>query len=213
VWLAGGCRQKTIVEQTNTLNIQSELTQNEVQIFETLCDSIYGDKGYKIVQQYFQRERGIDGIDTIFDNNMIFQLFSNSEIIYQDTLFSFVGIIDFRDFNGDNLKDILIQNISDVRSNWTYYLLIVDTLQNKVKKITGFEEIKNPNYLPQYNLIDNYVMSGTNWTSFYEIQNDTIRDFNIVIYDDLRDTSTAYEDNYEKAIKKILKQKKIEKTN
>ena len=178
--------------------------ETNLKIFETLCDTIYKNKDYKIVQQYFP-----GGIDTVSDNNTVFQLFSKQEIIYQDTLFSFTREIDFQDFNGDNIKDILIHNISDFRSNWTYYLLIVDTINNSVKKIKGFEEIKNPNYLPEYNLIGNYVISGENWTSFYEIQNDTIRDFNIVIYDNQYENST-YDEEYKKAITKILKQRQHE---
>jgi len=49
--------------------------------------------------------------------------------------------------------------------------------------IKGFEEIKNPSYIPNHNLIDNYVNSGKNWTSFYKIQGDSIKDFDIVVYD------------------------------
>ncbi|NDV59269.1 hypothetical protein [Bacteroides sp. 519] len=164
--------------------------QTIFQTFETPCDINNKNKSYKIVQQYFP-----NGVDTISNNNMIFQLFSNNEVIYQDTLYSFTGETEFRDFNGDNLEDILIQNISDARSNWTYYLYLVDTVNNSVKRIKGFEKIKNPNYLSQYNLIDNYVNSGENWTSFYKIQNDTIRDFNVVIYD-----NSTYDEEYKKAI-------------
>jgi hypothetical protein len=109
----------------------------------------------------------------------------------------------FSDFNGDNIKDILIQNISDVRSNPTYYLYLVDTTHDKLTKIRGFEEIKNPSYVSKYNLIDNYVLSGQTWTSFYKIQNDTIKDFDIVIYDDNLGNGN-YERDYNKAIKKIL---------
>jgi hypothetical protein len=150
-------------------------------------------------------------IDTMARGNTRFQLFSSTssrkEIIYQDRLYSNTREIEFRDFNGDNVKDILIQNISDARSNWTYYLLLVDTVNNKIKKIKGFEEIKNPRFLPNYNLIDNYVNSGENWTSFYKIQNDTIRDFGFTIYDNLEEDST-YSEAYKKALVKILAMEK-----
>lgn len=177
------------------------------QRFETLCDSVYKNKNYKIIQDYFP-----DGIKNDTNNNNIIFTFtkvydSNINEIFKDTIFSSDGDIEFRDFNGDNVRDILIQNISDVRSNWTYYLYLVDTTHDILKKIKGFEEIKRPNYLPEYDLIDNYVMSGTIWTSFYKIEKDSIKDFEIVIYDDQTDNGN-YERNYNKAIKSILKKEK-----
>jgi hypothetical protein len=176
--------------------------------YETLCDSIYKNKGYKIIQTYFP-----EGIDTISNNNTVFQLLrttgSKQKIIYQDTIYSLTGEIKFRDFNNDGIKDILIQNISDVRSNWTYYLYLVDTVTDKLKMIKGFEEIKNPNYIPKYNLIDNYVNSGKNWTSFYKIQDDIIKDFDIVIYDGQTDAENEkYIQAHKKAIQTILKNEK-----
>ena len=177
-----------------------------IKVFEIVCDSIYKDRGYKIIQSYFP-----DGIDTINNNNSVFQLLRTKEskqiILYQDTIYSRTGEIAFRDFNNDGIKDILIQNISDVRSNWTYYLYLIDTISDRIKKIKGFEEIKNPNYLPQYDLVDNYVNSGQDWTSFYKIKGDTIKDYNIVIYDDHTDKGT-YDSDYKKAIQTILKNEK-----
>ena len=82
-------------------------------------------------------------------------------------------------------------------------MCLVDTTQNKLKKIKGFEEIKNPNYLPQYNLIDNYVMSGQIWTSFYKILGDSVKDFDIVIHDDQIDNG-HYVREYKKAINSIM---------
>jgi len=117
--------------------------------------------------------------------------------------------VKFEDFNKDKVKDILVQNISDVRSNWTYYLYFVDTANDKLKKIKGFEEIKNPNYIREYDLIDNYVMSGRNWTSFYKIQGDSIKDFNIVIYDGENENGrVTYNKDYKKAIATILGKEK-----
>ena len=65
--------------------------------------------------------------------------------IFRDTIESTVQEVKFTDFNNDNIKDILIQNISDVRSNWTYNLYIVDKKLDFIRKIKGFEDIKNPN--------------------------------------------------------------------
>lgn len=174
--------------------------------FMTDCDSIYKDKGYRIIQHHF-----LDGIDTEGEYNTVFRFLrvtdSDQNVIYQDTIYSRTSKMEFRDFNNDGVKDILIQNISDARSNWTYYLYLVDTVGGKIKKIKGFEEIKNPNYLPQYDLICNYVVSGKDWTSFYKIKGDSIKDYEIVIYDDHTENGT-YESDYKKAIQTILKNEK-----
>ncbi len=104
---------------------------------------------------------------------------------------------------------ILIQNISDVRSNWTFNLYLVDTINDKLTKVKGFEEIKNPKFLSKYNLIDNYVMSGRNWTSFYKIENNKIKEYDIVIYDgEDKNGKVTYDNDYKKAIKTILTNEK-----
>jgi len=183
----------------------SSYGQNEVKVFETKCDSIYKNKEYKIIQQHFQN--GIAGNE---EKNTIFSFIriinSKEVLIFKDTIFSSTGEIEFRNFNNDRIKDILIQNTSDVRSNWTYYLYIVDTLHDRLKKIKGFEEIKAPNYLPKYDLIDNYVMSGQIWTSFYKIEGNHIKDFGIVIYDNQSDDG-KYKRAYNKSLKQILARK------
>jgi hypothetical protein len=186
---------------------QNSLTNNPAdnsEIVEINCDSIYTDKGISIK---------LFPLDTKKDNEpeykfiflTIKQQNGQSFEIFRDTIESTVQEVKFVDFNNDNIKDILIQNISDVRSNWTYNLFIVDKNLDVIRKIKGFEEIKNPNYLTKYDLIDNVVMSGRNWTSFYKIVGDSIRDFEIVIYDgEDENGKVTYDEEYKKAIKTIL---------
>ncbi len=123
--------------------------------------------------------------------------------IVEDSVQSHFGEILFEDFNNDGVKDILVENISDVRSNLTYYLYLVDLKNDKLQKIKNFEQIKNPEYLPKYNLVSNLVMSGRNWTRFYKIQNDSIKDFNIMI-EQGEDENDTYDQDYAKSIKAIL---------
>lgn len=182
-------------------------TTEEKQTFEIILDSIYDNKHYKIVQDYYSNGIGSDSSNsnTIFS----FMMTENKkvEILYIDTVYSHTGEIEFKDFDGDNVKDILLQNLSDVRSNWTYNLYLVDTTQNQIRKVIGFEKIKNPNYLPENDLIDNTVMSGRNWTSFYKIQGDSIKDYGIVIYDNQNEDGN-YDREYKKAIKTVLMKEK-----
>lgn len=193
-------QQKEHKSSTDTVSeTKSETT-------EILCDTVYVNKDYKIALTTFDPT---NEDETIPNTLFTFSKLTNGKWlpIFSDSIFSRVQEVRFDDFNNDKVKDILVQNYSDVRSNWTYYLYLVDTTQNKLKKIKGFEEIKNPNYLPQYNLIDNYVNSGQNWTSFYKIMGDTIKDLGTVIYDDQKDDG-SYDREYKKAIKTILTKEK-----
>ena len=176
---------------------------------EIVCDSLYPNNHYKI---------SIKGNYDFLDKNdcnsefILYQLDKNKYVeIYKDSIFiQYVNDIKFEDFNNDNVKDILIHNISDVRSNWTYNLYLVDLKNNKLKKIKGFNEIKNPRFLSKYNIIDNEVMSGSNWTSFYKIEGDSIKDFGYVIYqgEDEEGNLYNYEEDYNNTLKKIIKNKK-----
>ena len=203
--------QKTTFSHVDSLKLtQTENRKDKNTEFETteiLCDSIYNDKGYKIILTKFDPKN--DGEEVNF--NTIFELYKlvngQYDLIYSDSIFNTVLEVKYADYNNDNIKDILLQNNSDVRSNWTYYLYLVDSKNDKLKKIKGFENIKNPKFQTKYNLIYNYVNSGTNWTSFYEIRKDSIIDYNIVVYDDLTENST-YKQEYRNAIKRILNDKK-----
>ncbi len=189
--------------KTKQKSLSNKHTENS-EIVEIKCDSIYKDQGISIKLVAYDTTKKLSKQEFIF---LISKLQNGMHReIFRDTIESTVGVVKFSDFNNDKIKDILIQNNSDVRSNWTYYLYIVDENTNSIKKIKGFEEIKNPNYLQKYDLIDNMVASGRNWTSFYKIIGDTIKDFNIVIYDGEDEKGIyTYDTDYKKAIKKILR--------
>lgn len=178
------------------------ITETKFESTEIVCDTVYPNKAYKISLLAFDP---MNEDETVPNTLFTISKLTNGKYlpIFSDSIFNSVQEVHFEDFNNDKVKDILVQNYSDVRSNWTYYLYLADTVHDKFKKIKGFEEIKNPNYLPQYNLIDNYVMSGQIWTSFYKITGDTIKDFDIVIYDNQADDG-SYDREHKKAVKSIL---------
>lgn len=182
---------------TNSLTIKENANSKKIEIN---CGSIYQNKGYKITLSLFDSNFiNENGSNSLF----VLSKLSNGKYlpIFSDSILNEDQEIHFRDFNNDKVKDILIQNISDVRSNWTYYLYIVDTLNDQLKKIKGFEKIKNPEYIAAQNLVDNYVLSGRNWTNFYRIINDTIKDYDIIVYDDQNDlTGKEYKFGFEEAI-------------
>ena len=205
-----GVQTKTSI--ADTLKIVSTTLDKKIKDdFETTeinCDSVYLGKGYKLTLRKFD---STNEDKTKFNSVFSFQKRSAGKYseIFSDSIFNVVQDVKFEDFNNDKVRDILIQNFSDVRSNWTYYLYLVDTIHDSLKKIQGFEEIKNPSYVSGYGLIDNYVVSGTNWTSFYKIKLDTIFDFEIVIYaDPSLENDSKYDRDYKKAIKTILEREK-----
>ena len=178
---------------------------NELDTIDIDCDSIYPEQGISITHIKYEHES--DGY--LKEKNSVFIYYKTTagvkEEIYRDTIFSRLQTIKFEDFNNDRVKDILVENISDVRSNLTYYLYLVNPVTYRLAKIKGFEEIKNPKYKAKYDIIDNYVMSGQNWTSFYKINNNRVRDLNIVIYDD--GNTVRFDKMYKKAIIRITERR------
>ncbi|WP_346860147.1 XAC2610-related protein [uncultured Draconibacterium sp.] len=167
------------------------------------CDSIFKTKGYQINLTRFDFQ---SVNESNFNSIFIFsRLIDNKTVdIFKDSIFTRVQEIKFEDYNNDHIKDILIQNYSDVRSNWTYYLYLVDKTNNTLIKVKGFEEIKNPKFNPEYNIVENYVISGKNWTSFYKIDSDKIIDFDITIFDgEDEDGNYTYDEDYKNAINLI----------
>ena len=177
-------------------------------ISENIYESYYPNREYKITLTAFEFIND-DEDESELNTILTISKLNNGKYIpyYTDSIFSKVKQIKFEDYNNDNVKDILIQNYSDVRSNWTYNLYVFENNQRKLTKIKGFEEIKNPKYLSKYNLIDNYVNSGQNWTSFYKIKRDSIINFDIIVYDDQTEDGT-YEREYNKALQSILTKEK-----
>ena len=195
------------------LTFQTLLFSQNKEVKTINCDSIFNKKGYAVTLEYDPKD---DSWEETKPN--IFFTFSkmvngNQKIIHQEKLFSQFKNVEFIDFNGDAIKDILVENISDVRSNLTYNLFIVDLKNQKLRKIEGFNDIKNPNYLEKYDLIDCLVMSGKNWTSFYKIEGNKIKDFGYVIEDgeDENGKDLEYDKNYALTLAKILKSEKVKK--
>lgn len=201
-------KDKDISEQfENIKTVKTDPEKKRNQYFkktEIICDSIY-NKGYKVVLSKFSREKSYSA--GIYNSVFQFYVYKNGNYIktFSDSIQSHFNRVKFEDFNNDNVQDILVENISDVRSNLTFHLYLVDTVNNQLTKIRGFEKIKNPNYLADYDIVDNYVMSGSNWASFYKILGDSVVDYDVVIYDSLDENgSRSYREKHSEAIKRIL---------
>ncbi|WP_421753323.1 XAC2610-related protein [Croceimicrobium sp.] len=104
------------------------------------------------------------------------------QVIYSDLIHSDFEKVEFKDFNSDYIPDLLIQCASDVRSNWTYNLYLIEKDGPSLKKIEGFNEIKNPDWDYETGLIRSYVVSGQDYEELYRInRNDSVERFEWVI--------------------------------
>lgn len=183
--------------------IKSNFFYDSIFKYNFVSDTIYSHKNYKL--KLITLDARISEFNDMFNSLLIVE--KNNQIIFSDTILKQKqNEIILEDYNGDGIEDFLIYFSSSARSNEYYKLYLVDTLKNKFTKIKGFDEIPNPKYISEYNIISNYALSGKNWSGFYKIQDDSIFDFNIYIEDDLSEESN-YDIEYQKAIKKILKMK------
>ena len=132
------------------------------------------------------------------ESNFHLTIYKDKKPILEDEIFSKLGEIEFQDFNGDGIKDVLVQNISDARSNWTYYLYLYDKKNKTFKKVKNFETIKNPTFNSNFKTIESYVVSGKNYLKLYKIKNNNIENLDIIIDDD----STNFDIEYKKALLK-----------
>jgi hypothetical protein len=120
------------------------------------CDSVFSEPGYYI--QFIT-------LDSLVNNQtnsiLVFgqRNKGGQEQIYIDTLYSKVGQVKFLDFNQDNIKDVLVQNESDARSNWTYNLFLTDLESRTLMMVKGFDQIKNPNVNADFEIIESHVSS------------------------------------------------------
>lgn len=188
---------------------QTLLFAQNKELIKINCDSIFGKKGYLVSLEFDPKDESQFNVLFTFSK----KINGKKKIIHQEKLYSQFQNVEFTDFNGDGIKDILIENTADVRSNETYHLFIVDFKNQKLRKIEGFEKIKNPNYLEKYNLIDCLVMSGRNWTRFYKIEGDKIKDFGYTVEDGEDDNGKdlEYDKNYNLTLSKILKSEKVKR--
>ncbi|HYF02966.1 MAG TPA: hypothetical protein VEC36_06290 [Patescibacteria group bacterium] len=172
--------------------------QNQSEQNEVVCDTIY--KNYKIrLIKIAEDEYNEDVPNTIFS----FQKLINGKYVevFKDSIYSKSQYVMFEDFNKDNVKDILVSHTSDTRSNEMYYLYLLDVKNNSLKKVKRFTEIKNPRFIRKYGIIESYVVSGTNWLTFYKLEKDTIREFEVIVTDK-QDSPNSFDKVTRKRFKK-----------
>lgn len=129
--------------------------------------TVFGDKSYQLSLRIFD-----DNFDYLTNNSTLTLVKvenGKSKIIFTDSLMCMGTKFEMRDFNNDDVKDVLVYSLEDVRSNESYYLYLVDKKNKKLTRVKGFEEIKNPEFDSKNNVITSFAVSGTDYYSFYRI--------------------------------------------
>lgn len=145
-------------------------------------DTIFNNKGLTVELESTLEEEHENEL------NSVLRIKNGDKVVFTDSIFSSAQELKFIDFNSDGERDILVQNISDVRSNWTYNLYLVNSQVNSFTLVPEFSEIKNPQL--KNGLIESYISSGTNYYQFYELTDKLeIFQHDILLYDDHSDSS------------------------
>ena len=123
------------------------------------------------------------------------------KIFFRDSIYCMHPDIEFRDFNNDKIKDVLIFYSTGARANPTYHLYITDLKHHRLIRVNGFEELPNPDLDTTNNIITSIGLSGTNYYSFYRIDSkNKLINLGYSFEEDRADST-----QYDRAIKHILK--------
>lgn len=117
---------------------------------------------------------------------------NDSEELFVDALYCMSDEILFKDFNNDGLKDLLIFHSTGGRANPTYYLYLLDQNKHSVMRVSGFENLPNPDI--DKGIITSIALAGTHYIySFYMIENNKLTDMHTSFETDRNDTTQYFE--------------------
>lgn len=114
------------------------------------------------------------------------------------------GTVNYEDFNGDGVKDLLVFSTTGARgANEFYYLYLVNQKTKTLTKVENFETVVNPQYDMVHRLIVSYGYAGSNNYSIYKIS----ADYKILqIGESFEDDFDSDAEELNNRIEKILKQ-------
>lgn len=111
--------------------------------------------------------------------------------------------IEYIDYNGDGIKDMVIFMNSGGRGGNSFFMLLLkNPKEHKLTRIKDFENIVNPTYDKKHKIILSYALAGTNHYSIYKLKNNMINQ----IGSSFEDTDDL---DLDKKINQILKANKI----
>jgi hypothetical protein len=105
-------------------------------------------------------KRNIDKIDTLVNDS----LFSRNPLGAVPEI-----SIEFKDFNFDGIKDLIIPYGTDPRGNQGFHLYITDNKNKLIQRVDGFNDIGNPKPDSTFKMIQSFVLAGPSFCRFFEI--------------------------------------------
>ena len=179
-------------------------TKFKREIYTDSTVTLFGDNSYKLTLHIFDTTNNYDA-----DRNNAVLTFSKQDRnqikdLFHDSMFCMYPDIDFKDFNNDKIKDVLVFYYTGARANPTYHLYLTDLKNHNLIRVKGFEELPNPGLDTTNNIITSIALSGNNYYTFYRINSKK----------KLINLGHGYEDNpndstqYERVVRQILKEKK-----
>ncbi|MDP4265128.1 MAG: hypothetical protein Q8941_21550 [Bacteroidota bacterium] len=156
------CLDKTQSSRVGTTN------ERHAHIYADKTVTLFGDSSYKLTLHIF------DTLNYNQETRNAVLTFSKQEknyekVFFRDSMYCLYPGIDFKDFNNDKIKDVLIFYYTGARANPTYHLYLTDLKNRKLIRVRGFEELPNPDLDTTNNIIISIALSGTNYYSFYRI--------------------------------------------
>jgi len=175
--------------------------KTETEVYTDTTVILFGDTSCELTLHIFDTTNNYDAEN----NNAVLTLSeqerNQNKILFHDSIFCMYPDIDFKDFNNDKIKDVLIFYYTGARANPTYHLYLSDSKNHKLIRVKGFEELPNPDLDTTNDIITSIALSGANYYSFYRIDTKN----------KLINLGHSFEENpndstqYEKAIRQILK--------
>lgn len=168
----GNSQRKDSLQKTDTIQKKQASAKITDQL-DTICVS---QKYHPFTDtNYVVTIKNCPELYSKLENNATISLSKGKQILLNDSLFIKIqnDFLNFKDFNGDGIKDILIFSETGGRGgNAFYYLYLVDAKNKKINRVKGFENVVNPDYDKKHQVIVAYGLSGTNNYSIYKISKD-----------------------------------------
>ena len=162
----------------------------------------FTDKSYLVsIQNCPEEDGGRNNATICFEK----KIGKTNQVFWRDSLFVKIqsDFLIYQDFNGDDIKDLVIFSETGGRGgNSFYYLYLIDLKNRKVNRVKNFESIVNPEYNIKHHVVVAYGLSGTNNYSIYKISkaNEAYK-----IGESFEDTFESDTDELDKRIVKVLK--------
>ncbi|MFC3561420.1 XAC2610-related protein [Pedobacter jamesrossensis] len=130
----------------------------------------FADKSYVLAIQHGVKDNEEDGAKT---TNLYFGKIGKTDKIFwkeQLVMRLMKDNVNYEDFNGDGVKDLLIFEDTGARGGNAFYnLYLINHKNHTLTKVKDFNRIVNPSYDKKHKIIISYSLSGENYYSIYKL--------------------------------------------